>query len=83
MAANVCHCLNAGRWIGHDARPICDGLTVRGAESGDCLGLRHLVGQHVTERPEFRQFKLAIAHRLDFGVVTGGDKDLDLAADHR
>ena len=37
--------------------------------------------QHVAERPELADLQLAGAHRLDFGVVVGGDEDLDLAAE--
>ena len=37
--------------------------------------------QHVTERPEFGELELAIAHRFDLGVVAGSDEYLDFAAD--
>lgn len=37
--------------------------------------------QHITERTKFPDFKFAIAHRFDFGVVTGRNINLDLAAD--
>ena len=67
--------------IGDDTGPVGIGLAVRRAEGGDRLGLRHLMGEHVAERPEFADFELAVAHRFDLGVVAGGDKNLDLAAE--
>ena len=60
--------LDARRGISSRAGPICIGLAVRGAEGGDCLGLRDLMGEHVTERSELADLELAVAHRLDLGV---------------
>ena len=67
--------------VGDDASPIGIGLAIRSAESGDRLGLRHLMGEHITERSEFANFELAVTHRLDLSIVAGRDKDLDLAAE--
>jgi hypothetical protein len=51
------------------------------AKRGDRLGLRHLMGKHIPERAEFADFELTVAHRLYLGVVTGRNKDFDLAAE--
>ncbi len=80
-AADVRNGLDAGRRIGDKACPIGDGLAVYGAECGHRLGLRHLMRQHVTERPELRELELAIAHRFNLGVVAGSDEYFDFAAD--
>ena len=49
------------------------------AKVGDGLGLGDLMGQHIAERAEFADLELAVAHRLDLGVVAGRDEHLDLA----
>jgi hypothetical protein len=81
VATKVRDRLDAGCRISHDAGPICHWLAVGAAERGDGFGLRHLVRQHVAERPELADFELPVAHRLDFGVVAGRNIDFDLAAD--
>ena len=51
------------------------------AERGDRFGLGDLVGEHVAERAELADLQLAVAHRLDLGVVAGRDEQLHRAAD--
>ena len=71
-----------GRALGHDdARPVAVGLALRVAERGHRLGVGDLVREHVAERAELADLELAVAHRLDLGVVGGGDEYLDLAAE--
>jgi hypothetical protein len=47
----------------------------------DRLGPGDLMRKHVSQRSEFPDFKLAVAHCFDLGVVAGGDENLDLAAE--
>src|SRR5262249_24745442 len=51
------------------------------AKCGHGLGLRHPLRQHITKRAKLGDFELAIAHRLDLGIVARGNEHLDLTAD--